>query len=302
MNIIRLKGGIGNQLFQYAFGCAQKENEITVKYDISSFEGYRHAFRLKYFNVDIENENTDLFTKTKPFKPWFQGSKNIFKKVLKRFSIYFEDIFYIKRKVIYSRKSYDSRLLKVDNKFFDGYWANSKYFQNVLPSLRKDVCIRQEFYNYDYSELRKKIEQSTTPVVSIHIRKGDYLWEENTKIFEEISLDYYYKSLDFIYKRIGEFTLFIFSNDIDWCKTNFKYNKTIVFIDDNYTLEDYHEFELMRLCNHNIIANSTFSWWAAYLNNNSDKIVIAPRIWYANESRQKKHERNGFIPEDWIRL
>jgi len=287
MNVIRLKGGIGNQLFQYAIGCAQKENGISVKYDTSSFEGYRHAFRLKYFNIDLEYENTDLFSKTEPFKPWFQGSNNIIKRILKKISIYFEDIFYIKRKVIYQRKSYDSRLLKVDNKFFDGYWANPKYFQNVLPSLRKDICIRQEFYNSDYSELRNKIKQSKKPIVSVHIRKGDYLWEENIKIFEELKLDYYYKSLDFIYKRKGEFILFIFSNDIDWCKTNFKYNKPIVFIDDNYSLKDYHEFELMKLCNHNIIANSTFSWWAAYLNDNPNKIVIAPLQWYVMRKDRK---------------
>ncbi len=112
--------------------------------------------------------------------------------------------------------------------------------------------------------------------------------------------EYYTKSLKFINEKIGNTNFLFFSNDIVWCKENF--GDEFEYIDERYGFQDYHEFELMKLCHHNIIANSTFSWWAAYLNDNVNKIVIAPEQWYANKSAQRRHEKNDFIPENWIKL
>jgi hypothetical protein len=259
MNVIKLYGGLGNQMFQYAFGKAQKQNGIDVKFNITRlrdthpYENKRH-FVLDKFCTDIELCN------------------------------------YPHQKVIRERDfSFD--LLKRDNCNFLGYWQHPMIYQNIMPILKRDFCVKDEFYTDEYSEFKKKI--LSKECVSVHVRRGDYLTNE---AFNVLPFSYYLEALKCIYGDI-----YIFSDDIKWCRQNFKqefFDREITFIH----LKEYLDFELIRLCTHHVIANSTFSWWAAYLNNNTDRIVVCPKQWRVREKDQKKFMSEFLLPDNWIKL
>ena len=136
-----------------------------------------------------------------------------------------------------------------------------------------------------------------TTSISLHIRRGDYLTPENAETHCLCSPSYYQNAIQYIVQRVENPHFFIFSDDITWVFDNFKmpYPYTIVNVNDSYT--GYYDLELMRNCKHNIIANSTFSWWGAWLNENPNKIVIAPQRWFMNQE-----EEIDIIPSSWVRL
>lgn len=139
----------------------------------------------------------------------------------------------------------------------------------------------------------EKIQNTNS--VSLHIRRGDYLQCER---FIECSLKHYYDAIDYIEQQTAKknLTIFCFSDDIQWVKENLKINYETYFVDINKDINSYFDIELMRNCKHNIIANSSFSWWGAWLNENPNKIVIAPTQWYKNEPLY------DIIPTEWIKL
>jgi len=254
-NVIRLMGGFGNQLFQYAFGKAQKENGIEVKYDISKYAKRHHRYyMLDKFQMDLEF-SVFLWPKTivdSSSKPNF-------------------DIFY----------------LKMQGYNFFGYWQYLAYFENLLPILRDEIRLKKEYETNKFLKLKEKIENEES--IAVHVRRDDYL---TSNTISPLPMSYYYEAL----KEVNG-NLYFFSDDIAWCKRIFKkqyFKRELNFVDMDY----YHDFELMRSCKHIITANSTFSWWAAILNDNSDKKVITPDYWI---TRYDHNERNNF-PGDWIKL
>jgi hypothetical protein len=135
--------------------------------------------------------------------------------------------------------------------------------------------------------------------VSLHIRRGDYL---DNPIFANLSVEYYEKSVDFIKKKYNDAAFFVFSDDLSWAKNNLKLNVSTYYVDVNDAKTDYMDLMLMASCKHNVIANSTFSWWGAWLNNNPDKIIIAPRKWYNDKTKQKKYENGALVPNNWVKI
>ncbi|HOV15035.1 MAG TPA: alpha-1,2-fucosyltransferase, partial [Spirochaetota bacterium] len=134
--------------------------------------------------------------------------------------------------------------------------------------------------------------------VSIHVRRGDYVGNIKTLNFHGVcEIDYYIDAINSIKQKVQNPLFFIFSDDIEWCKNNIK-DENSIFID--FERDDYVDMYLMTVCKHNIIANSSFSYWAAYLNQNFDKIVIAPKKWFKDDNQNKRTE--GLIPEKWIRI
>jgi hypothetical protein len=248
MNVIKLQGGLGNQFFQYAFGKAQQENGIDVRFDDFWFEHRKTKRHKDKWDLFPRENRLGMFNTTVNVHPLHQE--------------------------VIQDTGVDLDLLKVDNRDFVGYWSDLRYSEHILPILRKEFCLKEEFYTNEFLQLKEQITKA--PSVSVHIRRGDYI---GRKGFNILPLSYYFKAI-----RETKGDLFIFSDDIAWCKQTFKkdyFSREVTFVE----LEDYLSFELMRLCSHNIIANSTFSWWAAYLNDNPDKIVITPLGW---EIKRKK--------------
>lgn len=261
MNVIKVYGGLGNQLFQYAFGRAQMENGIDVCYNITWFSKPQKRTKWPYcldkFHVRIK---TNIFLGQRTIKERaFNYLKNL-------------------------------TFLKLDNCNFYGYWHHPKYFEKILPVLEKEFQVKEIFYTEEFKELRKKIIDENS--ISLHVRRGDFITIKGHHI---LPLEYYVEAL----KQMPEGNIYVFSDDIPWCKVNFyDFKKRITYVH----LREYLDFELMRLCKHNIIANSTFSWWAAYLNNHLEKIIISPHQWKVSEKKQAMLGEEFLNPPGWIRL
>jgi hypothetical protein len=165
----------------------------------------------------------------------------------------------------------------------EGYWQNKKYFEKNVDEIIKDFSMNLEKKN----ELIEKYPVSTQDSVSLHVRRGDYL---SNWLHPVLPVEYYHNALEIIkdYKNV-----LIFSDDIEWCKENFEF-RNLTFVED---LSDIDSLWLMSLCNNNIIANSSFSWWGAFLNSNYSKKIIAPKIWFGQGSGI---DSTSICPYDWI--
>ena len=173
----------------------------------------------------------------------------------------------------------------VENVKLNGYFQTSKYFDNIdfhnFIKEPKDV-------NLLYNELTDKYE--TNNLISIHVRRGDYL--KLPLNHPCCNLNYYQEAVNLL----PNYPIIVFSDDVDWCKNNFNFSNSTYFVEE---LEDFVEMLLMSKITHNIIANSSFSWWSAYLNINKDKKVICPKIWFGPSGPQ---DWQDIYEEDWIRL
>ena len=268
MIISKIYGGLGNQLFQYSLGraCAKKySTELFLDLSFYELGKNSHPFVLDKFNVEYklvtEREYQFLYTKNNYLR-W--KINNQYQKLLK----------YYNRKYILERKmGFDKNILKIkNNSILDGYWHSPVYFDKIVDVLKEELTLKEESPNPDFKLLKSKISAGNT--ISIHVRRGDYL-KYNVEL---CSLDYYKTAIDMAANHIGNSVFFIFSDDIEWCKQNFQFGHEFIFIEKKIGLMDYEEFLLMSYCKHNIIANSTFSWWAAWLNSNKTKQVFYPKF------------------------
>jgi len=265
MKIIDLKGGLGNQMFQYAYGRKLELTGKKVAFNVSFFNGHRPSrdtardFKLNNFKIETKAE---FLNKTNYFI-------NLLNKVLIRF--------YLKK---------------------NDYWQGEKYFKNIEANIRKEFTLKN-LLTSESTKWQEKIRQ-TKNSVSLHIRRGDYVQDAKTNAFHgTCNLEYYKNALQKIVDKIGntEIEIFIFSDDIEWAKENLKFPYPTNFVSNSQIL-DYEEMYLMSLCQHNIIANSTFSWWGAWLNKNSAKIVIAPKQW----SVKKSSDGLNILPKEWLQI
>ncbi len=289
MTITKLTGGLGNQLFQYAFGKnVSIQNQSELKLDTMSFESNKDRdFKLNLFNIDYkiaDNKETEKFIKPN--------------KVARKLFIVIEKIKPLGCKKYYKEKcfNYDNNInnLKSKNLYLEGYWQSEKYFKNIEDTIRKEFTLKEDL-DKKYNQLLEKMKNSNS--VSIHYRRTDYLLEKNTSIYESLSEDYYQNAIKTIEEKVNNPVYFVFSDDIEWIKKNAKLPSSTIFVSDKNN-KDYEEFMLMSKCKHNVIANSSFSWWSAWLNNNPEKIVIAPKNWFVD----KNTNTNDLIPDNWIRV
>lgn len=272
----KLIGGLGNQMFQYAAGRRLSYVHNTpLQLDISDLKRLKtRKYELDCFNIKgeiIERQNNDLFGK-------------IVKRLTNRENIYFEKNF-----------RFDRAILNLpDNVTLVGYWQSEKYFSDIEGIIRKELNFKHSPIGKIRSILRK-VRSSES--VAIHFRRTDYI--DNKKFFYYhgvCSLDYYQKAISLIAERLKSPEFFIFSDDLPWVKRNLKIEHPAFFVDLND--KDYEDLRLMSSCRHQIIANSTFSWWGAWLNENKHKIVVCPKNWFRNKSINTE----DLIPYTWIRI
>lgn len=300
MIVVKLSGGLGNQMFQYAaaLSLASKNNQ-KLFIDLSFFYIYElHEYALKHFNIsaeiidDIGKFGYKLINKFVPSK---------YRDYLKKMPPYGNKIY------TESRLSFDSSFFNLgENIYLDGYWQSEKYFKDYDKIIRNEFTLKNSLNGLN-KEIADKI--SDTNSISIHIRRGDYQVNKDTKKIHGVcSLNYYYKAIEFMSKKIEMPFFFIFSDDIEWVKSNLHINYAHLFVEHNsefngerYTANKNHEdLRLMSLCRNNIIANSSFSWWGAWLNNNPQKIIVAPTNWYNNN--ELNLQALDIVPKSWIKL
>jgi len=283
MIITHLGGGLGNQMFQYALGRKMSlKNKDIFKLDISAYDVKNpRQYELGHFNI-IENIATpEEIRKIKLPYGFFSRLIRSFKaRVLRVFNVEFKPHI----------------LEKKGNMYLDGFWQTEKYFTDIRENLLKDFSLKNGLKE-SAAFVAKKIESTTNPV-SLHVRRGDYAQDAYTNAYwGTCDPSYYTRTLAFLKNKIGNFTLFIFSDDIDWVKENMTFDMPTVFV-SNQTIADYEEIILMSKCSHHIIANSSFSWWGAWLGQNPQKIVLAPKRWQI----KSPHRVKDIVPNSWIKI
>ena len=292
MIISNIIGGLGNQMFQYAAGraCSLKL-AVPLKLDTRDFSGYQlhQGFELdRLFNCHAEiAADTDLAK----ILGW-QRAK-LAQRLLRRPQL--KNLRY-KSFVVEPHFNYWSGISQLeDNKYLYGYWQSEKYFTEFTEQIREDFTFKLPFSDQN-AEIAEQISQVNT--VSLHVRRGDYANSPKTTATHGLcSLDYYRAAIDYVIAHVVQPHFFIFSDDIAWVKANLNIGSSAFFIDHNTNQESYNDMRLMSLCKHNIIANSSFSWWGAWLNQNAEKIVIAPTQWFS-----KPADTSDLIPASWIRV
>jgi hypothetical protein len=269
MIIVKLIGGLGNQLFQYAVGRHLAEiNKTEILLDLTEFETYDlHKYALFGLNVK-ENFASKNQVNALP----------VFKEKHFHFDPDFKNI-------------PNSVLLK-------GYWQTEKYFMDIQEIIHEEFSLKKEAVGKD-----KVVLDSINGInsVSLHIRRGDYV--KNTyenQILVSSDLDYYQHCVQYIRGRVSDCHFFIFSDDPAWVKENLKLEYPVTFVDHNDAKTNYEDLRLMSFCKHNIICNSSFSWWGAWLNKNPKKIVCAPKKWFSDET--KYIDSKDLVPVSWVKF
>ncbi|WP_300464799.1 alpha-1,2-fucosyltransferase [Desulfobacula sp.] len=292
MIISQVIGGLGNQMFQYAAGRA-----VSLQFgqpllnDISGFAGYElhQGFELqRVFDIPIKAATQ---TDVRSILGW--QSLPCIRRIMARSSM---AAFRHRCFVVEPQLHYWPGIQNVPQDcYLSGYWQSEKYFCNVIPTLRADFTFKLPLANQN-AVLAAQIAQVNA--VSLHVRRGDYVKNPKTLATHGLcSLDYYRTAIEYIVDRIEHPCFFVFSDDISWVKDHLKINFPCRYIDHNRGAESYKDMHLMSLCRHHIIANSSFSWWGAWLNPHKDKIVVAPQQWFANDNNIKDR-----FPLEWILL
>ena len=182
------------------------------------------------------------------------------------------------------------------NVYLEGFWHSEKYFKDIENVIRQEFTIRDEPDALN-KEMANKI-MACEPV-SIHIRRGDYVSDKKTNEFHgTCSLEYYNDAIGIITKEIKAPHFFVFSDDPVWVQDNLKLKFSTTYLVYNGAEKAYEDLRLMSLCKHHIIANSSFSWWGAWLSGNPYKIVIAPKKWFNDETI----DTSDLIPDEWFRI
>ncbi len=263
MNIIKIQGGLGNQLFQYAFGKALQNNGKSIFFDLSWYTKNPHLRWERPYNLN---------------KFHTQVNRSPFLSNIKRIKDHGCTI--------------DFDLLKLDNVYFDGYWQYHAFYTDLQPILQKEFTLREEYYTKEFLAYKEMVFGCDS--ISVHVRRGDYVGKNG---FHTLPFSYYYEAIS----KIKGNHIFIFSDDISWCKKRFQqeyFTQPLTFISS----KDYLDFELMKFCKHNVISHSTFSWWAAYLNSNEQKIVVAPAQWTTSKYNLKNYDNTLHYPSSWVKL
>lgn len=284
MVVVKFKGGLGNQMFQYALYRQFELQGKDVFADLTDYDsGYFRKFELYNFpNININLESVNLIKKRNSLG--FKIHKKINKLLGKR-PLEFK----------YDNLNFNEYVLQLDNCYIDGYWQSEKYFCSIREDLKKQFCLSEKMLHDDlYKKYREIIELNNS--ISVHIRRGDYLSEENISLYGNIcTKEYYNAAMRYFRSFFGNVNFVVFSNDIEWCKENIM-GEDITYVLGSEADSALCELFMMTRCSHNIIANSSFSWWGAWLNNSPQKKVIMPASWLNCE------EINDIYPEGWIRI
>lgn len=287
MIIMQMMGGLGNQMFQYALGRRlAMERGVLLKFDLKWYtKQEKRAFELNQFNI-----NGDIATQEEIHNIRYLSDKLI---IQGAFSIYQKIIPYWRRRYICEKdhRSFDFRVLQAPRHcVLKGYWHNEEYFSSIANLIKQDFTINKTL-PVKIEKMKNEIS-SDADSVSVHIRRGDYVSE--TKLFHALPLEFYQTAINYVARKKKNPHFYFFSDEIDWVRKNINIEFPSTFVESSGS--GPIDLILMKSCHSHINANSSFSWWGAWLGED-DEIVIVPNNWYKDLPFPKDR-----IPEHWICL
>jgi hypothetical protein len=301
MIIVRLQGGVGNQMFQYAAGKALAiRNNTLLKIDLSFLKSGKLGKNVDYRNYGLNNFciNENLIT-DEELNRIIKKSMVFSKLKVSWFNRKIDYRFPISKIFCQKGHGYDAEFFKLSaNTYLIGYWQNIKFFAGIENIIRQDFMFKYlpDQSNKDFINI---IENSES--VAVHVRSGDF---KNLPVLGTINLEFYKKALNYLLEKLNNPVLFFFSDEMKWVKENFNEftsRCTMHYVDINASPgKAVDDLRLMSTCRHNIIGNSTFGWWGAWLNSNPDKIIIAPDRLFIDPVIDKQLQ--GMIPDNWLRF
>lgn len=292
--VTQLKGGIGNQLFQYAAGrrlALSRGADLFL--DISSLaKSVRmvRSYELHPFNIVARIADDEVLSRIPPAR-----QQGLWKRIAEALRGHTSSSFL--REFKEKHFHFDPDMLTLhDDVYLAGYWQSERYFTDVADLIRCECTVTTlpEGKNLDMHD-----EIAACEAVSVHVRRGDYVTDpEVLAMHGTCSVDYYEKAASYITERVKHPVFFIFSDEPQWVRDNIKLNHPVNIVTHNGPDRGYEDMRLMSLCRHHIIANSSFSWWGAWLNPKQDKIVIAPKRWFNDHDADTR----DICPDSWVRL
>ena len=263
--VVKLLGGLGNEMFQFSYGKYLKCNNINVYYDSTWAFLTNRELRITKMNIEVS-----LINRFFGFFLYFLNRINF--------------LFFVNReKTSYSYQDFSSFPFV----YYVGFWQHISYIKYNKSYLQK--CFQYSINNYLIKDL---ISTITTNSVGIHVRRGDYV---NNLLHETIGVKYFFDAIEYIRDKVKEPSFFIVSDDINWCKMNLIF-ENCTYID--FSKNEFEDFEVLKNCHHKIISNSSFSWWGAYLNMNLPNVYY-PSKWFSDK---KNSETDDLCPDHWIEI
>lgn len=266
MIVIRVWGGVGNQLFQYAFGeYLHLKTRQDVCYDVLSFG---RSDKLRKLELSVLNPNIPTAEDIKFSR--HTRYKNRFYRLLFRLNPHNKFIL---------EQDFNLDMMQFKNNhlyYLQGYWQSRIYPDKLLKVDENYFTPKQDF-PIELRDMKSDII-NTQNTVSLHVRRGDYFLPKNIGILGVCDASYYHRAIDLLRNKCNDIKIFVFSDDLEWVQNNLSLPTNTVLV-PNYEVNPYWYIHLMSQCKHNIISNSSFSWWGAFLNGNANKTVISPQKW-----------------------
>ena len=291
---MKIQAGLGNQMFQYALARHLSiKNHVPFKFDTTSFayDPFDRIYTLGYFNIVEEiasPKEIDFVIRKKGLK------RTLYQSIEKRVRPFHKRTFVKER-----YRGFDPDIFNLSfNKdlYFDGGWQSEFYFKDIQDILRKEFTVRNPPQGKNESVLHQIQNHES---VCLHVRRTDYVTHPVSKNKHGgLSMAYYTQAASIIADKVKDPYFYIFSDDPEWVQKYIKLPYPFMYVTFNGFDQDYEDLRLMKNCKHFIIANSTFSWWAAWLGSNPEKIIIAPERWYLDSAIKNE----DIIPDQWIKL
>jgi hypothetical protein len=299
--IVKIQGGIGNQLFEYVFARALSEKfKVPFALDLSNYDPdpgvqsidkeFKRGYGIGRFHtierVASPQEIESLMRyRRRPGRQWFLRNR-----------LWADPARYIQERQYHFDPACASPTALEEGKsiYLDGFWQTEMYFKDIESIIRRELTWKEE-PDADNAAMGDTIR--TSNAVSLHVRRGSFILPQYRSYHGICPPEYYAEAIRIIMERVSDPHFFIFSDDMPWVKEHLKIDAPITYVDINDGSKDYEDLRLMSLAKHHIIANSTFSWWGAWLAGNSDKVVVAP-----DKMLVKKIAKSDLIPSGWVVL
>ncbi len=291
MIIAEITGGLGNQMFQYAKGRAVAEAlGVELKLDIHSYHwDSLRTYGLDVFCLDVpfaDRAEIDLQ------QGKIEAPQSRWKRLLRPFEKKPNHGIWQEASFAFQQKD----LQIPDGKYLRGYWQSPNHFEHIAPMLRKDFAFKAA-PPAPVAQLLARMDDCAS--VALHVRRGDYVQNKSTQAFHGLcSLNYFKKGIAYMREQLENPMFFVFSDDPDWAQSSFSEEQNVEVV--RLDVPDYEDLRMMQQAGHQIISNSTFSWWAAWLNSNPNKRVVAPEPWFEDPIIQNESQ-SLYLPS-WQRL
>lgn len=288
MIIVKLMGGLGNQMFQYALGRnLALKNKTELKLDTSWFlDRQNDGATARSYQLDEFKIEENFATPKENAELRMTGWRDYFRPKNK------------KRRIRQEKINFEPWVLNAQgNIYLEGYWQSEKYFKDVEETIKKDFELKNELSTTGKGWLERI---NGCRAVSVHVRRGDYSNDRATKAYHgECTKEYYVRAGQVAVNGFESPVFFVFSDDLDWAKENIKLPGQIFLVSGEYD-RPAEEIILQSSCRRHIIANSTFGWWGAWLDNKPGRKVWAPKKWFANAEAEK--QAGDIVPDDWLKI